>query len=131
MSGINLPKMSCCTLLFKQPTNMSRRIIAFNIIYYAVILILLGWLKYYDTNDSNFPFSPGYFIFGFGIASLITLIVLMGVNFINPKSNVDNIGIFTAMPFLSFFFILLGISWVSIPFILVFFFVFAFVQFQK
>jgi hypothetical protein len=123
--------MDYCNLLFKQPTNMSRRIIAFNIIYYAVILILLWWLKYYDTNDSSFPFSPGYLIFGFGIVSLLTLIVLMAVNFINPRSNLDNIGIFTAMPFLSFFFILLGISWVSIPFILVFFSVFAFVQFQK
>ncbi len=80
---------------------MNKRIVVFNIIYYAVIFIFIK--KGIDDPSSSLGY--GYFIFIFWIVAAVTLILLLVKKTIRPKSVLDKIGIFTATPVLSIAFI--------------------------
>ena len=80
---------------------MNKRIVVFNIIYYAVIFIFIK--KGIDDPSSSLGY--GYFIFIFWIVAAVALILLLFKKIIRPKSVLDKIGIFTATPVLSIAFI--------------------------
>jgi hypothetical protein len=80
---------------------MNKRIVVFNIIYYAVIFIFIK--KGMDDPSSSLGY--GYFILIFWIVAAVALILLLVKKIIRPKSVLDKIGIFTATPVLSIAFV--------------------------
>jgi hypothetical protein len=75
---------------------MGKRILIFNVIYYAVTLyfIKLG------RDDASASLGYGYFIMGFWIVAAVVLVLLLITKLIRPKSILEKIGIFTATPVL-------------------------------
>ena len=76
---------------------MSKRILVFNVIYYAVTLLFLkfGW------DDASSSLGYGFFVIGFWIIAAVVLVFFLFKKAIQPKSILDKIGIFTATPVLS------------------------------
>ena len=76
---------------------MTKRILIFNVIYYAVTLFFIKS----GRDDASASLGYGYFIIGFWIIAAIALVVFLIRGFIRPKSILEKIGIFTATPVLS------------------------------
>ncbi len=77
--------------------NMGKRILLFNIIYYAVILAFIKM----GRDDPSSSLGYGYFIIVFWVIAAIALILLLIRKVIHPKSVLEKIGVFTATPILS------------------------------
>ncbi len=76
---------------------MNKKIILFNIVYYAVIIVLI--MRGRDDPSSSLGY--GYFISIYCAVTALILIYLLIRKIILPKSLLDKIGIFTATPILS------------------------------
>lgn len=76
---------------------MSKRILIFNIVYYAITLsfVFLG------REDPSSSLGYGYFIIVFWVIAGIALFLFLLKKFIWPKSFFDKVGLFTATPILS------------------------------
>lgn len=85
---------------------MGKRILIFNVIYYAVTLyfVKLG------RDDASASLGYGFFIVGFWILAAIALVFFLVKKIILPKSILDKIGVFTATPVLSLMAIALMVS---------------------
>lgn len=85
---------------------MSKRIIAFNIIYYAVIfaLVMLG------QKDPSSSLGYGYFIMIFWIISAVVLLFLLKKRIIQPRSVLDWIGVVAATPLLCIVIVMIILS---------------------
>jgi hypothetical protein len=77
---------------------MGKRILVFNIVYYAVTLYLVNL----GREDASASLGYGFFIVGFWIIAAIVLVFFRVKKFILPKSILERIGVFTATPVLSF-----------------------------
>jgi hypothetical protein len=73
---------------------MSKKIIAFNLVYYAVTLFFVRL----GQNDPSSSLGYGYFILWFWIFAGIALIVMLRTKVLQPKTIADRIGILTATP---------------------------------
>ncbi|HRF35560.1 MAG TPA: hypothetical protein PLM56_18800 [Cyclobacteriaceae bacterium] len=76
---------------------MGKRILIFNIIYYAVTLFFIKL----GRDDASSSLGYGFFIIGFWVIAAITLIFFLIKRVIQPNSIIEKIGIFTATPVLS------------------------------
>jgi hypothetical protein len=76
---------------------MSKRIILFNTIYYA---ITIGFIKL-GRDDPSSSLGYGYFIIIFWIIAAALLVFLLVKKIIYPKSIFEKIGVFTATPLVS------------------------------
>jgi hypothetical protein len=76
---------------------MGKRILAFNVIYYGVTLLLIKL----GREDASSSLGYGFFIIAFWIIAAIVLAVLIFRKSLRPKSIAEKIGIFTATPVLS------------------------------
>jgi len=85
---------------------MGKRILIFNIIYYAIFLALIKQGQNYPSSSLGY----GYFVFVFWIVAAITLVLLLISKIIRPESILQKIGIFTATPALTFLVIALLFS---------------------
>jgi hypothetical protein len=75
---------------------MNKRLLYFNIIFYAVTLAFY----YQGKQDPSSSLGYGFFIVGFWGIALVTLIILLTKKVIQPKTILDKIGIVTATPVL-------------------------------
>lgn len=76
---------------------VNKRILIFNIIYYAVTLFFIKL----GRDDASSSLGYGFFIIGFWVIAAIVLAFFLIKRTIQPKSLLDKIGIFTATPVLS------------------------------
>jgi len=75
---------------------MNKRLLLFNIIFYAITLTFY----YQGKQDPSSSLGYGFFIVGFWGIALVTLIILLAKKVIQPKTVLDKIGIVTATPIL-------------------------------
>lgn len=76
---------------------MNKRILAFNIVYYAVTLIFINL----GRDDASSSLGYGFFIVGFWLASAVVIVFFLINKIIQPKSILDKVGVFMATPVLS------------------------------
>lgn len=76
---------------------MGKRILIFNIIYYAITLLFIKL----GRDDASSSLGYGFFIIGFWVITAIVLVFFLIRRVLQPKSVLEKIGIFTATPVLS------------------------------
>jgi heme exporter protein D len=75
---------------------MNKGLILFNIIFYAITLTLY----YQGKQDPSSSLEYAFFIIGFWVVALVTLLILLAKKILQPKTILDKIGIVTATPIL-------------------------------
>lgn len=85
---------------------MNKKIIIFNIIYYAVIIALFGL----GRKDPSSSLGYGFIIIIIWVLAAVILGLLLFRKIIRPTSTLDKIGVFTATPILTIVFIMLSSS---------------------
>ena len=76
---------------------MGKRIIIFNLVYYAVILLFVKL----GRDDASSSLGYGFFIISFWIVAAVVLIFFLVRKIIDPNTVWERIGIITATPVLS------------------------------
>lgn len=76
---------------------MGKRILIFNIIYYAITLLFVKL----GREDASSSLGYGFFIIGFWVVAAVILVFFLIRKILRPKSVLEKIGIFTATPVLS------------------------------
>lgn len=76
---------------------MGQKILVFNIIYYAITLLLVSL----GRDDASSSLGYGFFIVGFWVISAVVLMFFLIRKSFYPTSFLEKIGIFTATPVLS------------------------------
>jgi len=82
---------------------MNKKILFFNLVFYAITVALY----YQGKQDPSSSLGYGIFIIGFWAVALLTLIILLTKKVIQPKTNVDKIGVITETPILCVFVVVL------------------------
>lgn len=75
---------------------MNKGLLLFNIIFYLITLTLY----YQGKQDPSSSLGYGFFIVGFWVVALVTLLILLTKRVIQPKTMLDKFGIVTATPIL-------------------------------